>query len=311
MTDSLAPSGIDLPSPTLSARLAELAGYLAAPAAGRLTEEQRALALGVARRLVQRIAIELDPGLDRDTLWQDWVNGGIPAAPRLAAPCFARAEEHRWRMQTMPYVAARPSEEADAADADATKPQDAVPPTPVEGAYLALRIADGRRRDALGNPCIAPADLDPELLHTLLLDIAAWQLARTDGGRDRGTRLGDAVNALQAKLADARGVDAAAVAYHAALSAENAVTAAAEAAISGHDWPAVIALAAAAHGQRYDAMALALLTAQAAALPSLLAPLRLERTAIAPLEASLARLAARALSDDVAADLAPPPENGR
>src|SRR3546814_6451009 len=41
------------------------------------------------------------------------------------------------------------------------------------GARLALRIADRRRSDALGNPCLAPADLDPDLFRALLLDIAA------------------------------------------------------------------------------------------------------------------------------------------
>ena len=43
MDDSSASSGIDATSPTLSARLRELADYLGAPTAGRLTEEQRAL----------------------------------------------------------------------------------------------------------------------------------------------------------------------------------------------------------------------------------------------------------------------------
>ena len=45
-------------------------------------------------------------------------------------------------------------------------------------------------------------------------------------------------------------------------------------------------------------MALALITAEAAALPVLLAPLRLDSAALAPLEASLAMLPARALAGD-------------
>ena len=53
MADFFPSPGIDPPSPTLSARLRELADFLAAPAAGRLTEEQRALSLGIARRLVE------------------------------------------------------------------------------------------------------------------------------------------------------------------------------------------------------------------------------------------------------------------
>ena len=59
MTDSVSSSGID----PLSARLRELADYLSAPAAGRLTEEQRALSLGIARRLVADVAAWLDPAV--------------------------------------------------------------------------------------------------------------------------------------------------------------------------------------------------------------------------------------------------------
>src|SRR3546814_7502247 len=66
--------------------------------------------------------------------------------------------------------------------------------------------------------------------------------------------------------------------------------------LAGHDWPALIALAAATHRRRYGDMALALLTAETAALPSLLAPLRLDRAALAPLEISLVRLSGRSLA---------------
>ena len=61
---------------------------------------------------------------------------------------------------------------------------------------------------------------------------------------------------------------------------------------------AIVALAAAAGKRRYADMALALITAEAAALPALLAPLRLDSAALAPLEASLAMLPARALAGD-------------
>src|SRR3546814_6413624 len=66
MRDSIAPSGIDPASPSLSVRLRELADYLAAPTAGRLTEEQRALSLGIARRLTVELAARLDPAIDGD-----------------------------------------------------------------------------------------------------------------------------------------------------------------------------------------------------------------------------------------------------
>ena len=58
-----------------------------------------------------------------------------------------------------------------------------------------------------------------------------------------------------------------------------------------------LVLAAAAHHRGYDDMALALLTAESAALPSLFAPLRLDHVALAPLEASLAMLPSRAVGD--------------
>lgn len=88
---------------------------------------------------------------------------------------------------------------------------------------------------------------------------------------------------------------AAAIAYHDAVG--DALPEAARAAIAAHDWPALIALAAAAQRRGYADTALALVTAETAALPSLLAPLRLDRDALAPLEASLAMLPARAVSD--------------
>lgn len=297
MNDSFAPSGIDMPSPTLSARLKELGAYLAAPAAGRLTEEQRALALGIARRLVRDMAGVLDHAIDASALWRDWTAQGLPAARRLAEPCFARAEEYRWRKQSSPQAGAPPDPAAENRVEEASGPPvgDA-PLTAAEQAYLALRIADGRRRDALGNPCIAPADLDEGLFRSLLLDMAAWQLARIAGDRGQGAKLGDAVNELLAGRADARGIDAAALRYHGAVAADGAVPETARAAIARHDWPALIALAAGAHGQRYETTALMLLTAEPAALPSRLAPLRLDRAAIAPLEASLARLADRAIA---------------
>jgi hypothetical protein len=108
------------------------------------------------------------------------------------------------------------------------------------------------------------------------------------------------------RQADEPGMTAAAIAYHDAL--DGALPDAAREAIAAHDWPALIALAAAVQQRRYADMALALLTAEPSALPSLLAPLHLDTEALAPLEASLAMLPARAVSDfDVGAG----PEGGR
>ncbi|SKB45108.1 hypothetical protein [Sphingopyxis flava] len=305
MRDSFASPGIELPSPTLSARLREMADYLAAPGAERLTEEQRALALGIARRLIVDVASRLDEGIDPAALWDDWIRGGIPGAERLAAPCFARGEEHRWREQSAqraaPPLVPLPDEVAGAAGEGDIPAADA-PMSDANRFYLALQIADRRRADALGNPCIAVADLDTDLFRALLLDIAAWRLVELGSAQADAARLGDAVRNALAQQARETGIDAAAAGWHRALEAEGALAETAAHAIARHDWPALIALAAAAHRQRYSAMALRLLTAETAALPSLLAPLRIDRAAIAPLEASLSLLPCRTISGSAAPD---------
>ncbi|SEH18745.1 hypothetical protein SAMN05428974_2983 [Sphingopyxis sp. YR583] len=293
MSESVSPPGIDTPSPTLSARLRELAGYLAAPAAGRLTEEQRALSLGIARRLVVDVAARLDPAIDPGSLWEEWLRGGLPCATRLAGICFARAEEHRWREQSALRTSPPPIlSEPDAANGEA--PTVGAPLTEVGRAYLALQIADRRRFDALGNPALALADVDRDIFRALLLDIAAWRLAELSGDKRRAARLGDAVRDATEQQASETGMTHAGRVYSEILG--TARPDAAAAAIARHNWPMVIALAASANGSTYDDMAMTLLTAESAALPSLLAPLRLDHAAIAPLEASLAMLPARAIA---------------
>ncbi|WP_447762369.1 hypothetical protein [Sphingopyxis panaciterrae] len=322
MVDSFSSPGIDLPSPILSARLHELARYLAAPVAGRLTEEQRALALGIARRLVADVAARLGAGVDSDALWHEWMQGGLPGADRLAAACFARAEEHRWREQSAQRAAPPPTSDDETTASDAAPVGGAL--SDIERAYLALQIADRKRFDALGNPALAIADLDPELFRSLLLDIAAWRLVQAGKDNAFATKLGEAVRAALAYRADEAGIDAAARAYYDSLAADSAgLPDAAVMAIARHDWPTVIALGAAAHRRPYGDMALALLAAETAALPSLLVPLRIDRAALAPLEASLSMLRDRAVNggateDDYAAlrqsradAFASSPERGR
>ena len=303
MSESLSFPGIEPPSPTLSARLGELADYFAAPAAGRLTEEQRALSLGIARRLVADVAARIDPAIDTGALWAEWLHGGVPGAARLAGICFARAEEHRWRTQSAERLVAAPL--AGEAEEEGSAAPDA-PMSALDHAYLALRIADRRRFDAYGQPTLAVADLDGEVFRALLHDIAAWRLAAVSIDTGRAADLGDAVRHAVERQAEEPDMTAAAIAYHQAAGATLPATA--RAAIAAHDWPALVALAAAAQRRGYTDMALALLTAETAALPSLLAPLQLERDALAPLEASLAMLPARAVND---ADGAPEPKGGR
>ncbi len=290
MAESLSSSG---PNP-LSARLRELADYLAAPTAERLTEEQRALALGIARRLVADVAARLDAAIDPDALWREWLRGGVPGAERLAGLCFARAEEHRWREQS----ALRTSPPPILADSDngvADAPAVGAPLSDIDRAYLALQIADRRRFDARGHPALAIADLDGNIFRALLFDIAAWRLAEVSRDQVRAAQLGDAVRTAIDRQASEHGIARAAAAYHDILGP--ALSDVAVAAIARHDWPTLIALAAAAQRGTYDDMALALLTAETTALPSLLAPLGLDQSALAPLEASLMMLPARAVAD--------------
>lgn len=288
---------IDATSPTLSARLHELAAYLAAPTAGRLTEEQRAVSLGIARRLILDVAARLRTDFDTAALWRDWLNGGIPGAERLAALCFARCEEHRWREQPAQRDGA-PQTPVDQPGDDPADDQAIITGGPLsdsESAYLKLQIADRRRFDRLGNPCIAIADLDSEIFRALLLDIAAWQLVQSDQNSALAANLGDAVREALVHQSGDAGIDGAARAYHDVVTAEGRIQEAAASAIARHDWPALIALAAVAHRRAYGDMALALLTAETAALPPLLAPLRIGRSELAPLEASLAMVPARAV----------------
>lgn len=297
MAESLSSSGIDPPSPTLSARLRELADYLAAPLAGRLTEEQRALSLGIARRLVADAAAALGETVDIAQLWNDWLDGGLPTAARLAAPCFARAEEHRWReysaMRTIaPVVAtAEASDEGVAAPPVETPGPENTPEA--DRAYLALQIADRRRFDRHGHPRIMIADLDADLLRALLRDIAAWRTMQPGPDGISAAGPDDLIERALDRRALPDGLDRAAVDYHASLTAAEAADAAATA-IARHDWLALIALAAVGNRRTYSDMALALVSAEPAALPALLAPLRLDLTSLAPLEASLTALPDRA-----------------
>ena len=296
MAESLSSPGTDLLSPMLSARLRELADYLAAPMAARLTEEQRALSLGIARRLIADVAGRLDPAIDAGALWHDWLADGLPGPERFAAACFARAEEHRWREQSAQRSG--PPEILPAGDVEASTGEPAAgdPLSATDNAYLLLQIADRRRFDALGHPALGVADVDPSLFRALIHDIAAWRLAQVSENHASAAALGDAVRSAIEEQTGERGIDAAATAYHDQMAEVGALSAAAATAIARHDWPVLIALAAAGWQCAYGDMALSLLTADSAALPLLLAPLGLEPRALAPLEMSLAMLSARAVA---------------
>ena len=296
MADAFSSPGMEMPSPTVSAHLRELAGYLAAPAAGRLTEEQRALSLGIARRFVADVAARLDTRIDAAALWRDWLRDGVPGGEPLAAACYARAEEHRWRAQSARHIFPPALSIAEDGVGQAGKDErDSLSPE-ADRTYLALRIADRRRFDGVGHPALAAADVEPALFRAMLHDVAAWRRGRFGGDAALAAELDEAVRAATVRRDSEAGIDQAAAAYHQALGAM--ASGAAAQAIAAQDWAALIALAAAAAHRRYDAMALALVTADSAALPSLLAPLRLGPAELAPLEVSLAMLPARAVPDD-------------
>lgn len=267
------------------------------------------MSLGVARRLVEAAAMLLGDMVDTHALWQDWSGRGIPGAVPLANLCFARTEEHRWRAQSMQ----QDGEEAATLFDTRIEAQDAVgtpgfprlddPISDIDRAYLWLRIADGRRFDAVGQPCIAIDDLDEDQMRKLLLDIAAWQLVRSNNDEKLAGRLGEGVrNALMIRN-PVRGIDHAGSIYNAALLQSGTLLDSAAAAIARHDWPTVIALAAAAQNCRFGDMALALVAAEPAQLASLLAPLLHDLAMVAPLEASLARVPNRATAGAMASDL--------
>lgn len=301
MSEFFSSPGIDPPSPTLSARLRELTDYLSAPAVGRLTEEQRALSLGIARRLIVDVAARLDPTIDTEALWNEWLRGGLPCAARLAGVCFARAEEHRWREHSAQRTnSSLIPAEVDTTQADASTVSE--PLSKIDRAYLTLQIADRRRFDAFGNPALAVADVDGDIFRALLLDIAAWRLSEVSNDQRRAAELGDAVRIASDLQATEPGIEGAGRDYFGILGA--ALPDAAAAAIARHDWPTLIVLAAAAQRRAYHDMAITLLTAETAALPSLLAPLRLDHAALAPLEASLVMLPARAVADANGDDVA-------
>lgn len=284
-------------NPALSARLKESAAFLAAPAATRLSEEQRALILGIARRLVEGVAGLLGGAVDSRALWDDWAGQGLPGAAQLSGLCFARAEEHRWRNQPVQDVGETVPPRVIAADTAIDVPVTAGDPlTAIDRAYLAMQIADRRRFDALGHPRIAIEDLDLDLLRALLLDIAAWALVQAGKDSAEAARLGEAVRGALAQHRPERGIDRAAADYHAALDGAGSLADSAAAAIARHDWPSFIALAAATHKYRYDAMALALITAEPAQLAPMLAPLLRDQAALVPLEGSLAMLPGRAVA---------------
>lgn len=290
MKSKTAFSALDLASPMLSARVAELVQYMGAPTLGRLTDEQRAVSLAIMRRLSASVARRIDPKMDIEGLWQRWLHDGIPATPELALACFARAEEYRWQSYDATKIAA---------DAGGSAPP--LPPlfadsAQLADAYLHLQVADRRRYDLSGYPALAIADISDDLYRHLLNEVARWRLKQISRDRPSSAGLGEAVREAWSRRAEEQSLIAASRRYYDLLVANNLLYREANDAIFRRDWPAFVGLATVALCRDYNDMTLQLLSSPSAQLHSILQPLRLEAQALAVLEASLENLPARPLS---------------
>jgi hypothetical protein len=281
---------------------AALTARLARPAVPRLTEEQEALALGIAERLVLGLAEHLPLASEGAEIWARWATGGLPASAAVAPVLMARVEEFRWRRMPS-FVPAHPGAAIVPAPATAlaTAPGEAEP-TETELAYLAMRIADAARSNALGQPLLPPGELPAATLRALLLDIAAQDLALVGDG---GGRAGDMAQAIDAILSagSSGSIDEAARRYLAGLQAIGIVPEAAKAALDRCDWLAVTALLAAVTGGSFARVAAALLAAKDHQILAAVALLGVKPEHAGPLIDALADVPARL--DVHAADILP------
>ncbi len=304
MHDDPVPDWLTSAQAAWSGHHAALAACLARPGAPRLTEEQEALALGMARRLVLALAVPMPLLTPPDQLWARWESDGIPAAGALAPVLLARVEEYRWRRMlpspvadvAAPLFAGLRAETLPIASVGTDAEVAAIPAVPgddaAEAAYLALRIADGARRDALGMPLLPPAELRPALRRTLMLDLAAQDLALAGDGDGRAAELAAAIDA-HCTGAPPPSIDTAARRYHAVMAERGQLGTAGGAAIARGDWLALVALLAAAQDSGFAATAAALLAASDDAIVAALARLEIDAGAAAPLLDALAEVPAR------------------
>lgn len=286
-----------------------LAARLGQPGAVRLTEEQEAMSLGIAGRLVRMIAGQMPLKTDIASIWARWEATGIPSAPLLAPSIFARVEEYRWRrMMTGPLHDPLPGLFADMAGKrrGAAVPEGIAPEAAaaVDAALLALRIADGARGDAFGLPLLLPAELPPASLRALLFDAGAQDLAQAGDLDRRAPEIAAAVESAMARHQHCA-IDAAARDYAAAVEQAGLLVAATGDAMARHDWLAVIAVAAAKAQLRFVDAAAALVAADEDVLRQFFVSLGLSPAATAPLLDSIAEIPGRpgaALAESAATD---------
>lgn len=276
---------------------AALATRLGQPGAVRLTEEQEALALGVARRLVYQLAAGLPLKTPIENIWARWESGGLPSAALLAPSIFARVEEYRWRrMMTGPLHDPLPGLFADTKanrrSAAAPTGIDASHSSAIDAALLNLRIADGGRSDPFGLPLLLPAELPQAGLRALLFDTGAQDLAQAADMNSRAPEIAAAVERVQAAHADCP-IEAAARAYVATLDEADCLAPAVADAIARHDWLVVIAVAAIKGRMRFADTAALLVAADEVSVQRFFMDLGLTSESATPLLDSLAEIPGR------------------
>lgn len=282
---------------------AALAARLGRPDAVRLTEEQEALAIGVTARLVVRMGALLPLSSGAGAVWAHWESTGVPSAALLAPPVLARVEEYRWRRivrmpASQPLLALFPDtgNDDDSMTPAPSAPQVAVPDSAehaaIDVAYLALRIADAQRSDPYAMPEILPHELPDAARRSLLLDIAAQDLAFADDPSARASAVAAAVEtALHAPVvAD---IDTAARDYAACLDNSGEAAELLTAAVLRHDWLAVIAYLAAKYETPFGMTAACLVGQDEAATSAACAAVGMQRRAIGALLDALAEVPAR------------------
>ena len=295
MSLTSAPFLRDDASPLLSARLAELVQYFQAPLMGQLTDEQRALCLAIMRRLVLRLAREIDASLDADSLWQYWLKVGVPANKELAALCFSRCEEHRWRRLSHHAGDAQgdPSRSIKAPSQDYARSAIYAEWPDVAEAYLQLQIIDRGRFDDFGYPEVSLEDVPDEIYRHLLNEVARWRLSAVSRDRQSSAGLGEAVRRAWAKHKDVsrRDITCTANEFHTKLLDVGQLHEAANDALERHDWLAFTAICAASCGLRYDEMLLDLVAKGSVRRFQVLDVMGLSADQCGPLAASASRLA--------------------
>lgn len=300
MTISSASVDQNQAAPILSARLRDLSLSMQTPLMGRLTDEQRALCMGVVRRSMVRVAAHIDPNIPADLIWEQWLQERIPITDGWAAICFARAEEYRWRARHGLHVAC-PSTDSAGGGGLNPPPRDSVPRygdmPDVADAYLQLQLADRGRFDPLGYPALAIADLPDEVYRHLLNEVARWRLRDISRDMRFAADLGQSVRRAWDERGSLISLDDSSRIFYNRVVAAQRLSEEANQAVARQDGLAFIALAAVAQGCSYLMMATTLLTANFDALAAWLAcptALGLRSESLAALEASLADVRGRA-----------------